>query len=51
LSAGAFTQVLVPGFDYAVAGALSSVIGWIPLITFIAYLLWSRRLPVEVEEI
>jgi len=50
VSAGAFTQVLVPGLDYAVAGALSSIIGWIPLISFIAYLMWSRRLPVQLGE-
>jgi membrane protease YdiL (CAAX protease family) len=36
--------------DLAVGGALSSVIGWIPLALFIAWLAWSGRLPVPIHE-
>jgi membrane protease YdiL (CAAX protease family) len=37
--------VLVPGFDFALSGGLESLMGWIPLVGFIAWLVWSGRLP------
>jgi len=38
--------VLLTPFDTAVGGMLTSVIGWIPMVVFIAWLWWSGRLPV-----
>jgi|GEM_PF-2023753 len=37
--------MLAPGFDFALAGGLESLIGWLPLLGFIGWLVWSRRLP------
>jgi len=38
-------------YDSIVAGSLTSLIGWIPLGAFCAWLAWSRRLPVRGMEI
>lgn len=35
---------LAPGFDFALAGGLESLVGWVPLCAFIAWLAWSGRL-------
>ena len=36
---------LAAGYDRTIAGLLTSVIGWIPLIAICAWLIWTRRLP------
>ncbi|MGD0516347.1 MAG: CPBP family intramembrane glutamic endopeptidase [Thermoguttaceae bacterium] len=33
--------------DWAIGGMLTSLIGWIPLALFIAWLAWTKRLPVQ----
>ena len=38
--------LFMPGVDMAYGGTLTSVIGWIPLVMFVGWLLWSKRLPV-----
>jgi membrane protease YdiL (CAAX protease family) len=38
---------LKPGFDTALGGSILGLAGWIPMALFIAWLVWSRRLPVE----
>jgi len=35
------------GVDISIGGTLASLIGWIPLALFVAWLAWTRRLPVE----
>jgi hypothetical protein len=35
--------------DIAFGGTLASLIGWIPMVAFIAWLVWTRRLPVVVS--
>lgn len=35
--------------DWAIGGMLMSLIGWIPLVLFIAWLAWTKRLPVQTE--
>lgn len=47
---GGLPIILLTKFDTAIGGMLTSVIGWIPLIAFIAWLAWSGRLPVPLEE-
>lgn len=39
--------ILLTEFDTAIGGMLTSVIGWIPLGAFIAWLVWTGRLPVS----
>jgi membrane protease YdiL (CAAX protease family) len=38
---------LLIGVDISIGGTLASLIGWIPLALFVAWLTWTRRLPVE----
>jgi membrane protease YdiL (CAAX protease family) len=45
-----FPLLLIPNVDFAVGGALTSLIGWIPMAAFIGWLVWSRRLPVQMPE-
>jgi hypothetical protein len=42
--------LLLTPFDTALGGMLTSVIGWIPMLAFIGWLIWSRRLPVALKE-
>ena len=42
--------VFIAGYDGLVAGGLGSVIGWIPVAAFIAWLAYSRRLPVLLSD-
>lgn len=39
--------LFMTGVDITIGGTLASVIGWIPLALFVAWLVWSKRLPVE----
>jgi membrane protease YdiL (CAAX protease family) len=41
---------LVPGYDTALGGTLTSVVGWLVMALFIGWLVWSRRLPVSTPE-
>lgn len=41
--------LFLTGVDLAFGGTLTSLVGWIPLAAFVAWLVWSRRLPVESE--
>ena len=41
--------LFLTGVDITVGGTLASLIGWIPLALFIAWLAWSNRLPVKLE--
>ncbi len=41
--------LFMPVVDLAFGGTLSSIIGWIPMIIFIGWLVWSGRLPVRDE--
>jgi membrane protease YdiL (CAAX protease family) len=43
--------LFLTGVDLAFGGTLTSLVGWIPLAAFIAWLVWSRRLPVEAENV
>ncbi len=47
--AGLPVLILTP-HDSALGGMLPSVIGWVPLAAFIAWLVWSGRLPVRAAE-
>jgi len=40
--------LFLTGVDITIGGTLASVIGWIPLALFVAWLAWSKRLPVEI---
>jgi membrane protease YdiL (CAAX protease family) len=40
--------LFLTGVDITIGGTLASVIGWIPLGLFVAWLVWSKRLPVEI---
>ena len=42
---------LVPGYDTALGGTLTSITGWVVMLLFIGWLIWSRRLPVQEDEI
>jgi len=33
--------------DISIGGTLTSAIGWIPLALFVAWLAWTRRLPIK----
>jgi membrane protease YdiL (CAAX protease family) len=46
---GGIPFLLLTKFDTAVGGTLASLIGWIPMMAFIGWLWWSRRLPVAKE--
>ena len=39
-------MLFLTGVDITFGGTLVSLTGWIPLVLFIAWLLWTRRLPV-----
>jgi uncharacterized protein len=39
--------LFMPQVDLAYGGTLTSLIGWIPLVLFVGWLLWSGRLPVQ----
>ena len=40
--------LFLTGVDITIGGTLASVIGWIPLALFVAWLAWTKRLPVEI---
>jgi membrane protease YdiL (CAAX protease family) len=40
--------LFLTGVDISIGGSLASVVGWIPLTLFVAWLAWSKRLPVEM---
>jgi membrane protease YdiL (CAAX protease family) len=42
--------LLLTPFDTALGGMLTSLTGWVPLVALIAWLAWSRRLPVRLPE-
>ena len=37
--------------NMTIGGTLVSMIGWIPLALLVGWLVWSRRLPVDLEKI
>jgi hypothetical protein len=39
--------LFMPGVDMALGGTLASLIGWIPLVLFVGWLVWKKKLPVE----
>jgi membrane protease YdiL (CAAX protease family) len=41
---------LEPGYDTALGGTLTSMTGWMVMLLFIGWLVWSRRLPVSEDE-
>jgi membrane protease YdiL (CAAX protease family) len=41
---------LKPGFDTALGGSALGLAGWIPMSLFIAWLVWTKRLPVSAPE-
>jgi membrane protease YdiL (CAAX protease family) len=41
--------LFLAGVDITVGGTLASLIGWIPLALFVAWLAWTNRLPVKLE--
>ncbi len=41
---------LKPGFDTALGGTVLGLAGWIPMTLFIAWLVWTKRLPVPAIE-
>ena len=49
-SPGLALYFLKPGFDTALGGLILGVAGWIPMGLFIAWLLWTKRLPVPIKE-
>jgi membrane protease YdiL (CAAX protease family) len=40
--------LFLSGVDLTIGGTLASAIGWIPLALFVAWLAWTKRLPVEI---
>jgi len=42
--------LFMPTVNLAFGGTLTSLIGWIPMIVFIGWLVWSKRLPVSDQE-
>jgi membrane protease YdiL (CAAX protease family) len=44
---GGLPLLFMPGVDLAFGGPLSSVLGWIPIIVFLVWLLWRGKLPVN----
>jgi membrane protease YdiL (CAAX protease family) len=49
-SAGVTFFFLKPGFDTALGGSTLGLAGWIPMALFIAWLVWTKRLPVTIQE-
>jgi len=47
-SPGLAIYFLKPGFDAALGGLILGLSGWIPMALFIAWLVWSKRLPVPL---
>jgi membrane protease YdiL (CAAX protease family) len=43
--------LFLTGIDPSIGGTLTSLIGWIPLALFVAWLVWSGRLPVSEERL
>ena len=41
--------MFMTGVDMALGGTVASLTGWIPMILFVSWLVWSKRLPVMVE--
>jgi membrane protease YdiL (CAAX protease family) len=41
--------LFLSGVNLTVGGSLASLIGWIPLAIFVGWLVWTRRLPVDME--
>ena len=39
--------LFLTGVDISIGGTIASLIGWIPLALFVAWLVWTRRLPVS----
>jgi len=37
------------GVNLTFGGTLASLVGWIPIALFVGWLVWSRRLPVQIE--
>lgn len=40
---------LKPGFAAALGGLILGLAGWIPMGVFLGWLVWSKRLPVQLE--
>ncbi len=45
---GGLPLLFMPGVDLAFGGPLSSLVGWIPIILFIGWLIWRKKLPVAM---
>lgn len=45
---GGLTLVVLTPFDMIKSGVLNSLTGWVGLLAFVAWLAWSRRLPVTL---
>jgi membrane protease YdiL (CAAX protease family) len=45
----ALPLLFIPKVDMAIGGTLASVIGWIPIAALAGWLMWTRRLPVEIN--
>ena len=43
--------LFLTGVDISIGGTTASLIGWIPLALFVAWLAWTKRLPVRMGEI
>lgn len=41
--------LFLTGVNLTIGGTLASLIGWIPLAIFTGWLVWTRRLPVDME--
>ncbi len=41
--------LFLTGVDITIGGTLASLIGWIPLVLFVGWLIWTRRLPVDLK--
>lgn len=41
--------LFMPKVDLAFGGPLTSIIGWVPMIVFVGWLIWSSRLPVAAD--
>jgi len=42
--------LFLSGVDISIGGTVASLIGWVPLALFVAWLVWTRRLPVATGE-
>jgi membrane protease YdiL (CAAX protease family) len=42
--------LFMTGVDISIGGTVASIIGWSPLSLFVAWLVWTHRLPVKMEE-